>query len=93
LKKLILAILLYTAFWGVASGVITYNDGKVHINNIDAELALQDLNWLSSKFKCDERKYCSQMGSYDETKFFLKHCPNTQLDPDNDGIPCQRGEW
>ena len=41
-------------------------------------------------FTCDGRRYCSQMHSYEEAKFFLDHCPNTQMDGDGDGIPCER---
>lgn len=43
-----------------------------------------------SEFKCDHRKYCSQMGSYEEALYFIKHCPNVKMDGDNDGIPCER---
>lgn len=41
-------------------------------------------------FKCDGRQYCSQMHSYEEAKFFLRSCPNTKMDGDGDGIPCER---
>ncbi len=41
-------------------------------------------------FKCDGRQHCSQMHSYEEAKFFLRNCPNTKMDGDNDGIPCER---
>jgi hypothetical protein len=41
------------------------------------------------KFKCDARKHCSQMRSFNEAKYFIKHCPNTKMDGDNDGIPCE----
>ncbi|KXJ61804.1 MAG: hypothetical protein AXW14_17855 [Alteromonas sp. Nap_26] len=60
----------------------------------------QDLNQLSTQehftqternsFKCDGRQYCSQMTSYEEAKYFLKNCPNTKMDGDDDGIPCER---
>jgi uncharacterized protein YxeA len=43
-----------------------------------------------SKFKCDGRKHCSQMNSYEEAKFFINNCPNTKMDGDRDGIPCER---
>ena len=42
------------------------------------------------QFKCDGRQHCSQMHSYEEAKFFLRNCPNTKMDGDNDGIPCER---
>jgi len=42
-----------------------------------------------SQFKCDGREHCSQMGSYEEALFFIRNCPNTKMDGDGDGIPCE----
>jgi len=41
------------------------------------------------KFKCDGRQYCSQMSSMDEAIFFINNCPNTKMDGDHDGNPCE----
>ncbi|MDT0596680.1 excalibur calcium-binding domain-containing protein [Aestuariibacter sp. P117] len=41
-------------------------------------------------FKCDGRQHCSEMTSLEEARFFLKHCPDTKMDGDNDGEPCER---
>lgn len=46
----------------------------------------------SSPFRCDGRTRCSQMTSCKEAKFFLKNCPNTEMDGDGDGIPCE-SQW
>ena len=43
-------------------------------------------------YVCDGRIYCSQMTSCDEAKFFLKNCPNTRMDGNRDGIPCE-SQW
>jgi hypothetical protein len=45
-----------------------------------------------SQFKCDGRIYCSQMTSCAEATYFLKNCPGTKMDGDNDGIPCEQ-QW
>ena len=45
---------------------------------------------ITPKFHCDGRQHCSQMRSYEEAKFFLNHCPNTKMDGDRDGVPCER---
>ncbi|MEZ5539152.1 MAG: excalibur calcium-binding domain-containing protein [Pseudomonadales bacterium] len=42
-----------------------------------------------SSFRCDGRQYCSQMTSRAEAEFFVKNCPNTKMDGDNDGHPCE----
>jgi len=46
----------------------------------------------TSTFTCDGRTYCSQMTSCEEAKLFLKYCPNTRLDGNHDGIPCEK-QW
>jgi hypothetical protein len=45
-----------------------------------------------SRFKCDGRTFCSQMTSCEEAKFFLNNCPDTKMDGNNDGIPCE-AQW
>ncbi|WP_331498316.1 excalibur calcium-binding domain-containing protein [Pseudomonas sp.] len=40
-------------------------------------------------FRCDGRQYCSQMTSRAEAEFFTRNCPNTKMDGDRDGIPCE----
>ncbi|WP_223483621.1 excalibur calcium-binding domain-containing protein [Pseudomonas sp. A-RE-19] len=47
---------------------------------------------VSAPFKCDGRKYCSQMTSCAEAKNFLQNCPGMAMDGDNDGIPCE-AQW
>lgn len=42
--------------------------------------------------RCDGRTHCSQMTSCEEATFFLNHCPNTQMDGNNDGVPCE-SQW
>ena len=44
----------------------------------------------TGKFKCDGRTHCSQMRSYEEALYFLRNCPNTKMDGNNDGEPCER---
>ncbi len=47
----------------------------------------------SSTFQCDGRTHCSQMTSCAEATFFLKNCPNVQMDGGNqNGIPCEQ-QW
>jgi len=41
------------------------------------------------EFRCDGRQHCSQMKSRAEAEFFIRNCPNTKMDGDRDGIPCE----
>jgi cold shock CspA family protein len=42
-------------------------------------------------YRCDGRQHCSQMNSCAEATWFVRHCPNTKMDGDNDGFPCEQG--
>ncbi|QDF66628.1 excalibur calcium-binding domain-containing protein [Shewanella sp. SNU WT4] len=44
----------------------------------------------SHTFSCDGRQYCTQMNSRAEAEYFVRNCPNTKMDGDDDGIPCER---
>jgi len=44
---------------------------------------------INSLFKCKGKRHCSQMISCDEANFYMKYCPNTILDGDDDDIPCE----
>ena len=46
----------------------------------------------SKAYTCDGRIYCSQMTSCEEATWFLKNCPGTKMDGNNDGIPCEK-QW
>lgn len=41
-------------------------------------------------FQCQGKVWCSEMASYEEAVFYLRNCPNTKMDGDGDGIPCER---
>lgn len=43
----------------------------------------------TSSFRCDGRERCTQMGSLEEACWFVKNCPNTKMDGDHDGEPCE----
>ncbi|NMP80800.1 cold shock domain-containing protein [Pseudoalteromonas arctica] len=44
----------------------------------------------TNNFTCDGRQHCSQMTSRAEAVFFINNCPNTKMDGDGDGNPCER---
>jgi hypothetical protein len=41
---------------------------------------------------CDGRTMCSQMTSCAEATYFIRNCPNTTMDGDDDGVPCE-SQW
>ena len=75
-----------------------------HVAARQTEHTADDRSWIKStdataaesqpaaQFKCDGRTHCSQMTSCAEAEFFLKNCPNTQMDGNRDGEPCEQ-QW
>ncbi|MEL0646921.1 cold shock domain-containing protein [Pseudoalteromonas agarivorans] len=43
----------------------------------------------TQNFTCDGRQYCTEMRSREEAVFFINNCPNTKMDGDRDGDPCE----
>lgn len=59
---------------------------------VDDAAARSDTNEPAARkpsFRCDGRRYCSEMGSRAEAEFFVRHCPDTRMDGDRDGEPCE----
>ncbi|MCC4617257.1 cold shock domain-containing protein [Xanthomonas campestris pv. asclepiadis] len=46
----------------------------------------------TSQYSCGGRTHCSQMTSCDDATYVLQHCPNTAMDGDHDGVPCEQ-QW
>jgi len=66
------------------------------ITNADIEVlnSTEKLSDLKNyqQYSCDGRQYCSEMHSCEEATYFIKHCPNTKMDGNHDGVPCER-QW
>ena len=52
----------------------------------------QTVTAQAPRYSCDGRTHCSHMRSCEEAKFFIQNCPNTSMDGNNDGVPCER-QW
>ncbi|WP_068547891.1 excalibur calcium-binding domain-containing protein [Thalassotalea crassostreae] len=98
MKKLLILILICLGAWQYSlknSETVEPNKSSaaVKFSNSAAIQTLSKAKEIAkpkSRFKCDGRQHCSQMRSYEEAKYFIRHCPNTKMDGDNDGIPCER---
>lgn len=58
--------------------------------NTAAVIPVQETFSAQKQYSCDGRQHCSQMNSLEEAEFFIANCPNTKMDGDNDGEPCER---
>ena len=91
MKKIIILMLV-----GLAGGQIyaeqnvpTITNADLEMLNVKTEVVNDSFNFNEEQFECDGRQHCSQMTSRAEAVFFIQNCPNTKMDGDYDGIPCE----
>jgi cold shock CspA family protein len=75
-------------------GIANFIYAKVNDANVDKVEKPEFINstpiiFEQPKFRCDGRQHCSQMTSRAEANYFTANCPNTKMDGDNDGVPCE----
>lgn len=44
---------------------------------------------ITEEFTCGEKRFCAEMTSCAEARFYLKKCGVTTMDGDSDGVPCE----
>jgi cold shock CspA family protein len=89
---LILVVIGIAAFAFQRSGLAPSNKPTQQIPNIlkpNNALLEGAFSNNESQFSCDGRQHCSQMTSRTEAVYFINYCPNTKMDGDRDGIPCE----
>ena len=101
MKQIIFLALIAFAGWQVYSQPTVLEMASAELEYSDTQEIQTDLNLgvleienaevenFSVQFSCDGRQHCSQMTSRAEAVYFIQNCPNTKMDGDNDGIPCE----
>jgi cold shock CspA family protein len=88
-SKLILLLIL--ASLGLY-GYNHYTKRTAQMRAEQAELLLPEPPPAPANFRCDGRRYCTQMTSCQEAKYFLANCPGVKMDGNGDGLPCEM-QW
>lgn len=75
-------------------GLAAYGYGEYARRNpsLTSNAAKTEIEAPSHSYRCDGRTHCSQMTSCGEANFFLRNCPNVEMDGDHDGVPCEQ-QW
>lgn len=98
MKKILLGIVIGAFAWNAYQRV---NEPGFEPAPAPAAVALSDAHLVerpaeqaaeSSPFRCDGRTHCSHMTSCEEATWFLRNCPNVEMDGNNDGVPCEK-QW
>lgn len=90
-KPTILVAIIITGI--VGSAFTQYQKSTVKPTSVNQ--VQPDAEWQKPQptFSCETGKYhCSQMKSCAEATFYIQNCPDTKMDGDGDGIPCER-QW
>jgi len=93
LKNIVLLAVLCLGVWGyyqkdyLSKHAVSDETTALDDNTIQNDHETNDKT--KTRFKCDGRQYCSQMTSREEAEYFIRNCPNTKMDGDHDGIPCE----
>lgn len=91
----VLDIIIFVVMIVIGLSVFSgYFESSSAINNvIKAPIkSLSTRATSSESYHCEGKIYCSEMSSCEEATFYLRHCPNTKIDGDRDGVPCER-QW
>jgi predicted negative regulator of RcsB-dependent stress response len=95
LKKLIIYALLAFIGWNYYQKNIATTQEDISSESQEHQeyqapvTALTQPTQPTQNFSCDGREYCSQMRSKAEAEYFVRNCPNTKMDGDHDGEPCE----
>lgn len=97
MRKLIILIALAIGGWQWFSQSQFASNAVARLNNASptaeapAQFPPRGIEPASaSNFRCDGRIHCSQMTSCAEATYFLRNCPGTKMDGNNDGVPCEQ---
>lgn len=65
---------------------------EIQETSLPAIAVKPEIQEASSAYRCDGRTHCSQMTSCAEATYFLRNCPDVEMDGDHDGVPCEQ-QW
>jgi hypothetical protein len=88
-KLLVFAALAWLAWYGYTNRPVASATQAISQPQPIAPLLEQP---RQPRFTCDGRVHCSQMTSCAEATYFVKNCPGTKMDGNNDGVPCE-SQW
>lgn len=92
----VVAVIGWQAYqWWAAYGspsARTKMDMPQHMIADDSSAPAAAMSAASASYRCDGRRYCSQMTSCAEATYFLRNCPGVEMDGNRDGVPCEQ-QW
>lgn len=73
-------------------GVYGYGEYSRRAEILPVTASVPKVQKTLPQYRCDGRTHCSHMTSCAEATFFLRNCPNVEMDGDHDGVPCEQ-QW
>jgi len=88
----LVAVLLVAGAWGYKQFAARQHRMELSSQPATSPADLPARSSPTPAFVCDGRTHCSQMTSCAEATWFINNCPGTQMDGNNDGVPCE-SQW
>lgn len=88
-KKLLIYAVLAVVGWNYYQKNIASTPTEIQTESRAIQVRETKITQPVESFSCDGRQHCSQMRSRAEAEYFVRNCPSTKMDGDNDGIPCE----
>ncbi|WP_420466234.1 excalibur calcium-binding domain-containing protein [Panacagrimonas sp.] len=96
MKNVLLLVLITAIGWGAYDHFQDRSEDGNDAEDTYLEAAFEDqpvyTESTNEQYACDGRTHCSHMRSCEEATYFIHNCPGTQMDGDNDGVPCE-SQW
>ena len=87
---LLLAIMIAAGVYGYSRfGAPDPAQAWARLMQLNSSSILEPATAPLAEFHCDGRTQCTQMRSCAEAKHFMTYCPNTDLDGNGNGVPCE----
>lgn len=85
MRDLVIVLLLAFGGWKLYQS----QEGSPVIELNGSSQVQSAISTSTGRYRCDGRQYCGQMNSRAEAEFFIHNCPDTKMDGDRDGVPCE----
>ena len=90
ISTLIFTVLIFVFIGTYVFSFLSKQNRYKNENIFNTSSQHSEIETYDSQYSCSGKTYCSEMNSCEEATFYLRNCPNTKLDGNHDGVPCER---
>jgi len=92
ISKLIFTVLIVVFIGSYIFSFLSKDSSFNNANEYNNSNQYSEIDTYEPQFSCDGKEFCSEMNSCAEAMFYIQNCPNTKMDGNRDGVPCE-SQW